>query len=48
VRLDPAVIDQPVQHLGRAVSGVADQALGIQIEALSERSIMRCAARISA
>jgi hypothetical protein len=29
VRLDPAIMHEPVQHLGRAVGGVADQALGI-------------------
>src|SRR5947208_666077 len=34
VRLDPAIMDQPVQHIGRAVGGVADQPGGVQIEAI--------------
>src|SRR5271155_4677190 len=33
VRLDPAVIPQPVQHLCRAVGGVAKQLDGVEIEA---------------
>jgi hypothetical protein len=32
VRLDPAIVHEPVQHLGRAIGAVADQALGIQVE----------------
>jgi hypothetical protein len=31
---DALIVNQPIQHLSRAVSGVADQALGIQIEAI--------------
>src|SRR5215475_14470141 len=34
VRLDPAIVHEPVQHLGRAIGAVADQALGIQVELL--------------
>ena len=34
VRFDPAVMDQPVQHLGRAIGAVPNQPSGIQIEAL--------------
>ena len=30
MRLDPLLVDQPVQHLGPAVSRVANQALGIE------------------
>src|SRR5712671_1171402 len=33
VRLDPALLHEPVEHLGRPVGGVADQALGVQLEA---------------
>src|SRR5712672_3960990 len=29
VLLDPAIMDEPVQHLGRAVGGIADQTLGV-------------------
>jgi hypothetical protein len=35
VWLDPLPLYQPVQHLGRAVSGVADQPGGIEIEAFA-------------
>ena len=48
VRLDPVLIDQPVQHLGRSIGGVADQLGRIEIEAFSERSTMRFAASTSA
>ena len=34
VRLDPAVIHQPVQHLGRAVAGIGDQPFRPQLEAV--------------
>src|SRR5947207_2683016 len=33
VRLDPLLMNQPVQHLGRAIGAVADEALGVEIEA---------------
>ena len=33
VRLDPVLIDQPIQHLGRSIGGVADQLGRIEIEA---------------
>src|SRR6059058_721878 len=33
VRLNPLLMDQPIQHLGRAIGAVADEALGIEIEA---------------
>src|SRR5204862_874599 len=33
VRLDPLLIDQPVQHLGRSLGGVADEALGVEVDA---------------
>src|SRR5438067_10639310 len=32
VRLDPLLMNQPVQHLGRAIGAVADEALGVEIE----------------
>jgi hypothetical protein len=32
--LDPALMDQPVQHLGRAVAGVRNQSLRPQVEAI--------------
>jgi hypothetical protein len=38
VRLDPVLIDQPVQHLGRSIGGVADQPGRIEIEAF-ERAL---------
>jgi len=34
MRLDTAIVHEPVQHLGRAIGAVADQALGIQVEVL--------------
>ena len=34
VRLDRAIVHEPVQYLGRAIGAVADQALGIQVEVL--------------
>ena len=48
VRLDTAIVHEPVQHLGRAVGGVADQALGYSSKRSSDRSIMCFAAKISA
>src|SRR6516162_8763902 len=49
VRLDPAVIHQPVQHLGGAVAGVSDQSLRPQVEAVvSALDIMDLAAVTSA
>src|SRR5258705_1009300 len=33
VRLDPTVMNKPVQHLGRAIGGVTDQPGGVQSEA---------------
>jgi len=41
-------MNQPVQHLGRAVGGVADQLGGVGSKHSSERSIMRLAAVTSA
>jgi hypothetical protein len=38
VRLDPVLIDQPVQHLGCSIGGVADQLSRIEIEAF-ERAL---------
>jgi len=38
VRLDPVLIDQPVQHLGRSMGGVADQLGRIEIE-VRERAL---------
>jgi peptide/nickel transport system substrate-binding protein len=35
VRLDPALIDQPVQHLGRSIGGVADQLGRIEMTLLA-------------
>ena len=40
VRLDPAIMHEPVQHLGRTMGAVADQALGIQVEVF-QRSTKR-------
>jgi hypothetical protein len=34
VGFDPAVMDKPVQHLGRAVGAVPNQPGGVKIEAL--------------
>src|SRR6516225_9485355 len=34
VRLDPAVIYEPVEHLGRAVPGIGDQPLRLQLKAV--------------
>jgi hypothetical protein len=38
VRLDPALVDQSVQHLGRALSGIADQLFRTEIKAV-ERAL---------
>ena len=48
VRLDPAIMHEPVQHLDRAIGAAADQALGYRSKCSNERSIMRFAAKISA
>src|SRR5215470_18354729 len=33
IRFDPLIMDEPVQHLSRAIGAVADEAFGIQVEA---------------
>jgi hypothetical protein len=38
VRLDPALVDEPVQHLGVSVGGVADQLFRIESDAV-ERTL---------
>src|SRR5438067_11546499 len=38
VRLDPTVMNKPVQHLGRAIGGVTDQPGGVESEAF-ERAL---------
>jgi hypothetical protein len=38
VRLDPALMDQPVQHLGRAIAGVGNQALRVIARGTRERA----------
>src|SRR5262249_8865090 len=48
MRLDTAIVHEPVQHLGRAIGAVTDQALGIQIEVLQRALDHALCARISA
>jgi hypothetical protein len=48
VRLDPILLEQPAEHLGRAIGAVAEKPVGIRVERTSRRSIMRFAANTSA